>query len=355
MSSSRDENPPPADSGHFTSARTLGQAFQAAGEDFAELVRAGVRSHETWLMHEANLARLLEHLPCGINTPIASLDEDVLLSLAQAERRGRRTMKDGTVPEVSNGTLRKRFSTLRICHKASKRRRWIARIPEYPLLPFRRKTGVSYLRSKAELQLLVEALPVDRADWTMLCVYTAQHEDDVERMQAYVHADPVGGWMVVRNKKNKKPDMRVVMPEPLRNHLRELFRRRCLRPGDKIVKLWRENSRTQQLTRRARKLGLLTPMNATALRHTFATWVVAAYGYIPFELAKWLGHSSMQMLETTYAHALAPGLAGVAGAVERGSAQFLTGGNQAAGQEKTPAGVISTDRGSEPDQGPQEL
>jgi len=150
-----------------TTLHTLGDAFNAAGADFAQLVRARVRSSETWDMHQVNFRRWLSHESLqGGEIGIALLDEEMLSSLALRELRGRRTMSDGTIKPICNSTLSKRLSTMRLCCHAGKRRRWIARLPEFPVTPYRRRPGCTYLRSKDELALLCSSLIPDRADCT---------------------------------------------------------------------------------------------------------------------------------------------------------------------------------------------
>jgi len=267
-------------------------ALGALLERTAERVRDGVRSPATLEMQHEHRRHLVEAFG---NVRISKLGAAELERYARA-RRGRRGRP------LSVHTIRKRLSTLRAALKLAHRRGELAVVPAFPELPARHSSRRLYLRSFAEYVALYEALPLHRADWMALALWTGQHAGDVERMTwADVFLDGPRSWMVIRNTKNGTVDLRVSMPRPLRQVLEERIRREPpLSPMEPIVQPW--PSRGHTLADHARRLGLLV-RNAIDLRHTAISWMVRRQGISAAVLA-FAGHSSPAMAAKVYAHAM---------------------------------------------------
>jgi integrase len=109
---------------------------------------------------------------------------------------------------------------------------------------------------------------------------------------------------LIRNTKNKRVPVRVRLPGPLVEVLKEMFRRDRPRPEDHLVQPW--PSRKTTLPLHCRRLGL-PELNAIDLRHTGLSWAARKRGITP-ALMKFAGHSSPTMMARHYAHALPPEL-----------------------------------------------
>lgn len=272
----------------------LSGALAALLERTAERVADGVRSAATLAMQRAHAAWLLERLG---DVALAELLEPAIEAFVRAERAGRRGRPIGSV------SLRKRLSTLRSALKLAHRRGELARVPAFPELPARARPRRLFLRTFGEYRALYAALPLHRAEWLALCLWTGQHASDVERMtwiDVRVHGP--APWMLIRNTKGGRTEgLRVPMPRPLVTVLREkLEREPPLSFDEPIVSPW--PSRGHTLADHARRLGLLV-RNAIDLRHTAASWMVRKKGITPALLA-FLGHGSPTMAARHYAHAL---------------------------------------------------
>lgn len=336
-------------------------SFREACEEFlAELERAvrfGKRSPATLAMHRIHVPYLYEAI--APTTPIAQIDERVINSCAVLESQGRRRTIEGGTRPTTTGTVAKRICTLRMVLELAHRRGQLHRMPAFPRFPGRGQPRREFLRNPGELEQLAAALGVDQADWIFVAVFTGQHPSDVERMRAYLDADPFASppWVRLRNTKNRHPEQLVVMPAPLATRLREVFDRRQLAPGAPVVIPWDKDNRSRTLRKVGRRLGLLL-RRATDCRHTCASWVAHEQGTITVGLKDWLGHSSMEMLSRVYAHALPPAMADVAAALTRaarrpprrssfrhpGSGGGSSVGNSA-GEKKSPGSRVNGRRG----------
>lgn len=237
----------------------------------------------------------------GAETPLEELDEQRLDLIANGPR---------AVGAARPATMRKRMSTLRQAFGRAHRRRRVTRVPAFPtvLAPFRPRGR--FLDNYADARRLFDSLPRHRAEWYWLCLWTAQHASDVERM-TWSDVDLRRTTGLIRNTKNRKVPVRVRLPAPLVEVLREMHRRDRPRPEDHLVKPWA--SRKTTLPAHCRKLGLVE-LNAIDLRHTGLSWA-ARFGITP-ALCKFAGHSSPAMMARTYAHALPQELEEVTVALE---------------------------------------
>jgi integrase len=200
-------------------------------------------------------------------------------------------------------TMRKRLSTLRGALELQHRRRRIARVPAFPVVLAPWRPRQRFLETYADAQRLFESLPLHRAEWFWLCLWTCQHASDVDRM-IWADVDLARGTMLIRNTKNRREAIRVRCPSPLVKVLRDKFERERPRTADPIVRPW--PSRKTTLPLHCRRLGL-PELNAIDLRHMGLSWAARRRGITP-ALCKFAGHSSPAMMARTYAHALPPQL-----------------------------------------------
>lgn len=288
---------------HPKSTVTLSGALAELLEVTAQRVADDVRAPATLEMQRAHRRWLEREL--GAATPVDQVDELVLELLAA--RRPARPAHAGGRRVWGPATLRKRLSTLRAALELQHRRRQIARMPAFPRVLVRRPPGVAILESVAQARAIFEELPLHRAEWFWLALWTGQHASDVERMTwADVSLQGRGcsaATMLIRNWKNRRREgLRVRMPAPLATVLRAKWDREAPRMLDPIVRPW--PSRKTTLPNACRRAGAPI-VNATALRHTCLSWVVRRLGITPAACA-FAGHSSPEQMARRYAHALPP-------------------------------------------------
>lgn len=272
-------------------ATTLSEGLQALFELTQQRISDGVRATATLEMQQSHGRFWAAEL--GPATHLVDIDE-ARLELVTAPRKPPR--------RSGPATMRKRLSTLRGVLGLAHRRRWITRMPVFPqvLAPWRPRQR--HLRSLLDAERIFAALPLHRAEWFWLALWTGQHASDVDRM-CWEDVDLSSGapTMLIRNTKNRKVQgLRVGMPAPLARVLRALRERERPPAGAKLVRPW--PSRRHTLPQTCYRLGI-TPLNAIDLRHTCATWMVRRLGITPAVVA-WFGHSSPAMMARTYAHAL---------------------------------------------------
>lgn len=344
---------PPYPHGQLPS-KTFGDALEALFIELTAKVKQGQRAPATLEMHRENAGWLRETIPS--TTPLADITESVVQCVATMEAQGRRRGPGGQARPNTTGTVAKRLCTLKLSLKIARRHRWIDRLPEFPELERRWRPRREHLRDAGELERLCAALPLERADWVHVAVFTGQHPADVERMRAYVDCDPFARvpWFIRRNTKGRQPEQLCVMPAPLAKRLRARFLREQLAPADELVQPWPKDSRATTLRRLGSKLGLLV-RRAMDFRHTCGTWAAHELGSITVGLQQWLGHTSSEMLAKVYAHALPPALAEVARSLARAARaprrspqKVLAGGHGAPRKKNAPNGASNTVRGSDP-------
>ena len=285
---------------------TLSEALDELLEVTSQRVRDDVRSPATLEMQQAHARWWRGRL--GGELPLDQVDELVLEDVAS--RRPARPAHVGGRRVWGAATLRKRLSTLRAAINLQHRRRRLARVPAFPHVLVKRPPATVILETYAQACAIFEALPLHRAEWFWLALWTGQHVSDVERMSwsdvalpARLNGAATAATMLIRNWKNRRREgLRVLMPAPLARVLREKWKREVPRVTDPIVRPW--PSRKQTLPATCRRLGL-PPLNATALRHTCLSWIVRRLGITPAACA-FAGHSSPEQMARRYAHALPP-------------------------------------------------
>jgi integrase len=301
----------------------VGDALEELLEQTAQRVRDQVRSPATLEMqraHERYWAKAF-----GAELELDQVDEELLDRHANGPRPA-----GGPGP----ATMRKRLSTLRGALELAHRRRWIPRVPAFPVVLAPWRPRQRYLETYRDAERLFRSLPLHRAEWFWLCLWTCQHASDVDRM-VWTDVDLARSTMLIRNTKNRRETIRVRMPTPLAKVLRDKFGRERPRPADPIVLPW--PSRHTTLGRHCRKLGL-PELNAIDLRHTGLSWAARIRGITP-ALCKFAGHSSPAMMARTYAHALPAQLEEVTADLESiadqrpASLEVVTSGAPASGAE----------------------
>lgn len=339
------------------SDRETSPTFQHACDEFlAELqhqVQFGRRSAATLAMHRLHVGYLYSAI--APTTPIAEIDEKRVYSCAVLESQGRRRTQSGEQRPNCTGTVAKRLCTLRMALQTAHKRGWIQRVPLVPQFGREYQPRREFLRTPAELSKLVAALPQHRGDWVYLMLFTGQHPSDVERMRAYVDADPFARvpWFVRRNTKNRRPVMVMSMPTPLVARLREVFEREKLAVGDPIVPAWNKDNRSRTLRRVGKQQGLLL-RRATDLRHTCVSWAAHELGTLTVGVRDYLGHTSLEITNLVYAHSLPPALSDVAAALSRAAGgprfparkKLLRAGDNADRKKKAPSAAANSRRGS---------
>ncbi len=295
---------------------TIAEAISDLIQVTTQRVRDGVRSPATLEMQEAH--RRYWEVTLGPMTPLEQVDELVLDNLATKPREKAIHARSPAGPE----TLRKRMSTLKAAIELQHRRRRLARVPAFPRLLCPRPPQPKILISASQARNLYESLPKHRAEWYWLALWTGQHASDVERM-TWSDVDLQEETMLIRNTKNKLSEgLKVKIPRPLLEVLREMFQRDRPRPLDHMVRPW--PSRKTTLPRHCRRCGL-PDLNATALRHTCLSWIVRKTGITP-AACRFAGHSSPEMMARTYAHALPAQLGEVTEALDSMEANDNAGG-----------------------------
>lgn len=285
-----------------TVSRALGELL----EQTEQRVRDGVRSKATLEMQQAH--RRYWERELGGRTRLGFVDE---LALERIASRPRLVPAHGRAPAGPN-TLRKRLSTLKAALELQHRRRQLRRVPAFPKVLVRPAPRSPVIETYAQALALFRSLPLHRAEWYWLHLWTGQHVADGEGMAwADVDLGP-RPTMLIRNTKNRRAPIRVPMPAPLAEVLRAKCRRERPAPSARIVQPW--PSRKTTLAVHCARVGL-PRLNATALRHTCLTWAVRRIGITPAVCA-WAGHSSPEMMARRYAHALPAQLGEVAAALE---------------------------------------
>lgn len=278
----------------------LGHALERLLEHTEARVRNGVRAAGTLKMQQHHAKWLLERL--GAERPLVELTSANVHELAE---RWLATGGAGGRP-ISLKTLAKRLSTLRRSLRLAAVRGELDRMPLFPeigLPPMRPRHRV--LSSHTDLRRLCDALPIDRAEWVQVAVWTCQRPGDVERM-TWADVQISAETMLIRSTKTRKPfGLRVTMPTPLMRTL-EARRARLTAEGrppaatDPLVKPWPNRSRVLPLV--AVRIGL-PPITAMSLRHTGFTWMVRRIG-LTRAAQEWGGWSDFATLSRYYAHAL---------------------------------------------------
>jgi len=272
---------------------TLADALKLVLSETRRRVEAGARSHGTLAMHRQHARYLLERAG---TLPLARLTERKVEAVLEAEARGRRKRKDGSVRALSGGTVRKRAGTLRRALELSQRRGWLREVPRFPDVPYRYQPATEHLADFHAYARVRDALEGDRRLWFVVAVWTGQRASDVERMRREDFNADLGA-VRIRSTKTKRAGRWFHAAPELVRELEAHWR--ALPPGAKLVPPWPHVS--SQLTTLSRNLGM-PRITAQRLRHSFFTWYVAANGFSA-ELLELGGWKDMTVPSLVYAHA----------------------------------------------------
>lgn len=300
---------------------TLRRALSLLLEHTGRRVKDGLRSAATLAMQEKHAAWILDQeVPPAVlgfagdwpvalaDVPIDALTPPSLVGLL--EHWHARGGREGGA--LSLKTVAKRKSTLRRALAIAVERGELERIPDFPEIgmpPLRPRLRI--LRNMAELRILLEALPLRRAEWVSVALWTVQRPGDTERM-CWSDVDLLSPTpsMVIRSTKTRRPiGIRVKMPAPLVSVLRarlDRLERAGASPAstDRVVDRWPAVSKMLPLV--CVRNGL-PPMSAMDLRHTGISWMVRRTG-LTVAAQSWGGWSDFSMMQKYYAHALPAGL-----------------------------------------------
>lgn len=223
-----------------------------------------------------------------------------------------RRRKDG----ACDHTIAKELHVLRAALALAKRQGWWQGDPrdiKPPSFSPGYKPRTRWL-AMGELQKIIAELTPDRAAWVALAVGAGAELSALARAQRDDY-DPERGLVRVRGTKNARRDRWVPVVLPECRQLVELAFASGGGAGTTLLRPWGKQWRDlQAAAARAEVPGF----SMHSLRHTFATWHLAA-GCAWDDVARAMGHADTTMLHRTYGHLdpeeLRRRLAGVAGNV----------------------------------------
>lgn len=301
------------------SQRTLDDALDKLLEHTARRVRDGLRSKHTLKMQSVH-AHWMADLPLPAEQAeqlgaarlgavrLQAFTAPALLDLIEYFR----TSGGAGGRSLSLPSTAKRKCTLGRALRLAVERGELAVLPQLPEIgmpPLRPRIRI--LRDYAELRLLLGALPLRRAEWVSLAVWSCQRPGDVARMKwSDVDLRSATPSMIIRSTKTRKPwGIRVACPRPLVSTVTARLSRlqdagMPPAPGDPLVEPWPNVSRVLPLV--CVRNGL-PPLSAMSLRHTGISWMVRRTG-LTRAAQEWGGWSDWSMLSRFYAHALPGGL-----------------------------------------------
>jgi integrase len=256
-------------------------------ETFRLLVRGHLRSEATLGQHVQCWGYVIRHFGARFNVR--------RLTYARAKR----FIKVG-LETCDPKTVKMRFGTLRAGLRIAEMEGRLT-VPRLPTVPFRYRADLRFIETFRDYQRIFDELPLHRAEYFALGIWTGQHASDIERMR-WTDLDPFANppWVVMRNTKNRQDPIRVPCPAELARVFREKYLREKPSSSARLVLPW--PSRGNTLPRVCRRLGLV-PLSLLSCRHTFASWLVRRKGITP-AAQRLMGHRSTAMLSRVYAHAM---------------------------------------------------
>lgn len=301
------------------SQRTLSHALAKLIEHTARRVRDGIRSpwtlrmqavHAKWMEQVRLPVELAAKLGAAVlgDVPIAAFTTPTLVDLIEHFRTAGGV---GGRPLSLNSTAKRKCTLGRALRIAVERGELasLPLMPEIGMPPLRPRLRI--LRDYAELQVVLAALPLRRAEWVSVAIWTCQRPGDVERMTwADVDLEATPPAMIIRSTKTRRPHgIRAKVPRTLVQTLQARFSRlqeagKPPAPSDPLVDPWPNVSRVLPLV--CVRNGL-PPLSALDLRHTGFSWMVRRIG-ITRAAQEWGGWSDFSMISRYYAHALPAGL-----------------------------------------------
>lgn len=249
--------------------------------------RAGNLAAASLDFYERKLGHVLRGL--GPETPLAAVDA----ARVDAYIGARRT--EG----ASQHTIAKELHQLEVSLKLAKRRDlWHGDLDKVMPVDFSpRYEPRTRALTVAEVQKVVAALDPDRGAWVALAAGAGAE-------LAALEAAKRGDWaedsdvVRIRGTKNERRDRAVPIVLGVCRELVAFAWRHGAGVGQKLLAPWGKNWRDLQLV--AARLGM-EPFSLHALRHSFATWHLAA-GLSWDDVARACGHADTTMLHRIYGH-----------------------------------------------------
>ena len=249
--------------------------------------RAGNLSDGSVDFYERKLGHVLRVL--GPDTALAAVDAAAVDRYIASRR----------VEGASQHTIAKELHQLEVTLKLAKRRGlWHGDAEKVLPVNFSpRYEPRTRALSVAEVQRVLAALDPDRAAWVALAAGAGA---ELGALQLAERGDWAPGRVTVRVRgtKNDRRDREVPLVLDVCRELVAFAWRHGAGTGQRLLRPWGKNWRDLQLV--ASKVGI-GPFSLHSLRHTFATWHLAA-GLSWDDVARALGHADTTMLHRIYGH-----------------------------------------------------
>ena len=266
-------------------AATVQQAVDLAMARHRAENRAGNLAADTVAFYERKLGVVLSTL--GAETPLAEVTAGTIDAYVSQRR------DEG----AKDHTIHKELGALSFALALSRRAGIFDRLPE-DVMPVRfapRYEPNTRALSVAEVQLVIAVLQPDRAAWVALAVGAGAELAALQRAERGDY-DPKAGLVRVRGTKTDRRDREVPVVLPECRALVELAFARGQGTKPLLLRPWHMNWRDLKLA--AEKVAIAA-FSLHSLRHTFATWHLAA-GVSWDDTARALGHANTAMLHRTY-------------------------------------------------------
>lgn len=283
----RDLADPQGPSRRAAQATTVQQAVDLTLARHDAEHREGNLAAQTVDYYERKLGQLLRVL--GEETPLASVDASAVDRYI-AQRREEK---------ASQHTIAKELHQLEVTLKLAKRRGLYAGDVEQvmPVQFSPKYEPKTRALSVAEVQLVLRELDPDRAAWVALAAGAGAE------LQALLRAergdfDAKAGTVRVRGTKNERRDRVVPLVLPVCRELVAFAFKHGGGSAPLLLAPWEKNWRDLQLVVAKLKI---EPFSLHSLRHTFATWHLAA-GLSWDDVARACGHADTTMLHRIYGH-----------------------------------------------------
>lgn len=258
--------------------------------------REGNLAAQTVAYYERKLGQLLRVF--GEETPLASVDASAVDRYI-AQRREEK---------ASQHTIAKELHQLEVTLKLAKRRGlYTADVEAVMPVQFSPKyEPKTRALSVAEVQLVLRSLDPDRAAWVALACGAGAELAALERAQRG-DFDEKAGTVRVRGTKNARRDRVVPLALPVCRELVAFAFKHGGGAAPLLLAPWEKNWRDLQSAvarinkERDARTPAMEPFSLHTLRHTFATWHLAA-GLSWDDVARACGHADTTMLHRIYGH-----------------------------------------------------
>ncbi len=283
----RDRADPEGAARRTAAATTLQRAVDLEHDRHLAEESAGKLASNTVAFYKSKLGVVLDVI--GGETPIVEVSSATVDQYIQTRR------DDG----ASDHTIAKELHALKgVLATARRAKLWYGRVDE--VMPERFSPNYrprTRFLTVAEVLKVIGELTHDRAAWVALAVGAGAELSALQRAERG-DLDLKRGLVRVRGTKNERRDREVPIVLPECEQLVELAFKWGQGTDGKLLRPWGKNWR--DLDDVATDLGI-EPFSLHSLRHTFATWHLAAG--IPWdEVARAMGHADTTMLHRIYGH-----------------------------------------------------